>query len=130
MPRTHDPSAPRGLGTIVSVGKRENGYIFAADHARQEYFIHRSACRPIELFHDLQIGDPVSFSIADAPKGLRGHDVKRMTASEHVEWLAREAAYLDDLGNRGNRVEMAVTEAIEEIATPARRGPLKRRQVR
>lgn len=117
MSRRHDEAAARGLGVISSIAPRAKGFIFATDAQSTEYFIHCQACRPPQLFDELMPGDKVSFSIAHAPKGLRGHDVRRMTESEqeafrtqlreHTELLAERRGNTEENGNQTSFVAAA-----------------------
>jgi len=99
MSRQHDETAARGLGVISSTSPRAKGFLFATDAQNQEYFIHCSVCRPQALFDELAIGDTISFSVADAPKGLRGHDVRRMTESEEDAYRLQQQEHTEHRGN-------------------------------
>jgi len=131
MPRTHDSAAPRGLGAISSVNSRLKGFIFATDAQSQEYFIHRSMCRPQQLFEEVRDGDVVSFSISTAPKGLRGHDVRRASTEEIAIYRAALAGHVTDIEeNRGNTavagerqtfVEQAIDVGDGDVAGPRQR---------
>jgi len=103
MSRRHDSEAPRSLGLITSIHAREKGFIFATMPDKQEVFLHRSAFRPMDLFEEVILGDGVSFAISEAPKGFRGHDVRRMTGSEELAYkeqlTAHETAQAERKGN-------------------------------
>jgi len=124
MSRHHDENAARGLGIISSIAPRAKGFIFATDAQNTEYFIHCSVCRPALLFDELMPGDKVSFSIASAPKGLRGHDVRRMTDSEeeayrlqqrnHTELLSERRGNSEEFGQQQTFVDGGVTDSQDE----------------
>jgi len=134
--RRHDTDAPRGLGVISSVHPRDDGkgFLFATDAQNTEIFMHVSACRPQELFYDLQRGDKVSFSISEAPKGLRGHDVRRMTESEEEQYRTQQREYQATIterrGNHGNTEEHGTRTSFVDLPTFDNDEDLERRRRR
>lgn len=119
MSHRHDSAAPRGVGEITSVHARAKGFMFATDAHNAEIFIHLQACRPRALFDELIVGDLVSYSVSEAPKGLRGHDVRRATPVEEARWReqkqAHTAAIKDRQGNSARHGErMSAVERLDE----------------
>jgi cold shock CspA family protein len=64
------------ISGIITAIKPDRGFAFVEDHARRQYFLHRTACTP-GLFETLQVGDGVSFKWASTLKGLRAYDAER-----------------------------------------------------
>lgn len=127
--REHDVTAARGLGVISSIGPRAKGFIFASDAQQTEYFIHCEACRPRPLFDELLMGDKVSFSVADTPKGLRGHDVRRMTESEQEAFRLQQRDHATAIAERrGNAQEHGQRQSFVEDHDDAFAPPPYRRR--
>jgi len=107
MSRRHDSEALRGLGVVSSIRPRENGkgFIFATDAQNTEIFIHVQACRPPELFNELLPGEKVSYAIAETPKGIRGHDVRRMTPGEEETYRSQQREYATTITDRRGNTE-------------------------
>lgn len=131
MSRRHDADAARGLGVISSVHGRDSGkgFIFATMPNNSEVFLHRSVFRPAALYDEVMPGDKVSFAVADAPKGLRGHDCRRMSESEldrHTQEMREHHAAIQE--RRGNTAQHGERQSFVEerrvydgMETPRRR---------
>jgi len=129
LSRKHDERAARGLGVISSIAPRGKGFIFATDAQNTEVFIHCQSCRPSALFDELMPGDKISFSIAQTPKGMRGHDVRRMTESEEEAYRLQQRTHTELLAERrGNATEYGQRQTFvdESEDTQVRNRPRRR----
>jgi len=89
----------RTVGAIVRMRTtRTKGFGFIRDAKGNEYFLHRTACIPNDLFDELEEGEAVSFKVSDTPKGQKAFDLERteLTKSQIKDILAIEET-------RGNR---------------------------
>jgi len=87
----------RTLGVIVRIeDTRERGFGFIMDAENNEYFLHRTACVPNDLFDLLTERDAVSFKVSTTPKGQKAHDVRKADGAE-----VRQVEKMEE--NRGNR---------------------------
>ena len=59
-------------GTIKRITDRGFGFITTLEGG--EYFFHQSACASTR-FDDLRVGQAVSFTVAEGPKGPRAENV-------------------------------------------------------
>lgn len=122
--RRYDSDQPRTLAVISSLHGRDNskGFIFATTADRQEVFLHKSTFRPQELYDEVAAGDGVSFGMIEAPKGLRGHDVRRMTDNERELFEAKiKAIKADTRDTRGNTSRHGQRQSFVDDYTEDRR---------
>ncbi len=61
------------LGEIVNIFDRGFGFILGQDG--QEYFVHRSGLLDAKSFAALEVGDQVTFTATEAPRGPRAERV-------------------------------------------------------